>query len=105
MNYQATSEKSTIARYAGSNFDQPDATTQHQTNLEDQKQSDAPGNQIFVISFGDIIELYCPLDNQYYPGTIASVNEDGHHVLTYAEGDDETSNMDKETWRFTVSDK
>lgn len=53
--------------------------------LAEQEQSDAHGISIPIAHVGDKIEVYWPLDNQYYPETVAPVNEDGHYIVKYAD--------------------
>lgn len=51
-------------------------------------------------NLGDHIEVCWPLDNQYYPGVVKNVDENGQNVISYADGDEEQLVMKDETWRF-----
>lgn len=42
---------------------------------------------------GDKIEVYWPLENKYYPGTVEAKQDDGKLSVAYDDGDMETSNQ------------
>ena len=50
---------------------------------------------------GDGIEVFWPADNQFYPGTVASYNNDtGKYDVNYDDGEKETLRLQDEKWRF-----
>jgi len=52
-------------------------------------------------SVGDAIEVYWPLDKEYYPATITAVQPtSGLYTLSYFDGEVEDIHLLKETWRF-----
>lgn len=40
-----------------------------------------------ALEVGANIAVYCPLDDQYYPGTVQCYNSDGRHTIVYADED------------------
>lgn len=56
-------------------------------------------------SIGDKLEIYWPLENQYYPGHVASIDgETQMFNINYDDGDQETVNLSDEVWRFQGPD-
>lgn len=51
---------------------------------------------------GDCVDIFWPLDNSYYSGTVQSIDEDGKHNIEYDDGEDEVLYMREETWRFST---
>lgn len=51
---------------------------------------------------GDRLEVHWPLENKHYPGTVSSVTQN-EHSIQYDDGDKEKINLDKEDWRWDVS--
>ena len=50
---------------------------------------------------GDEIEVYWPLDNKFYTGSITEYNENtGKLIIAYDDGQNENLNMKHETWRI-----
>ena len=49
---------------------------------------------------GDAIDVFWSHDNQFYSGKVTDVTDGKHHV-TYDDGDKETLDICKESWRFT----
>lgn len=47
---------------------------------------------------GDKIEVFWPLEDAYFPGVIASIDENGLSNVLYDDGDEETLDLTKETW-------
>lgn len=52
---------------------------------------------------GDIISVFRPLENQYFPGTVDYVNLNGQHVIKYDDEDVETLTLANEDWWFEHS--
>lgn len=53
--------------------------------------------------FGSNVEVYWPLDDKLYPGTVASINEDDNkYIINYSDGDIETLYMSNEVWRYST---
>lgn len=48
----------------------------------------------------DRVELYCPLEGQYYSSEVTEVHDDGACVIEYDDADVETLNISKEMWRY-----
>lgn len=49
---------------------------------------------------GDRISVYWPLDDQYYSGTVNSIDPNGSHVIHYDDDEIETLNLSNESWKF-----
>jgi len=60
---------------------------------------DDNGQLMSIPSIGEKIEVYWPLEAQFYPGTVNSI-EDDKVVVHYDDGDTETLEMEKENWRY-----
>lgn len=52
------------------------------------------------IRVGDELEIWWPLDRQYYRGTIAAALSEGYHRVEYDDGDVERLYLPAEQWRF-----
>lgn len=48
---------------------------------------------------GDRLEVFWPLDDSYYPGTVTEITDDGCHVVDYDDGNSEKLNLSVENWR------
>lgn len=48
---------------------------------------------------GENIEVYWPLDDQYYPGTIGNIDE-GKYTVNYDDGEVEILDMQEEIWKY-----
>ena len=58
------------------------------------------------LNIGGKIEVYWPLDIEYYPGTVTTYDgATGFHGINYDDGDHESLDMDKETWRVLQSSR
>lgn len=56
-----------------------------------------------VPALGDSIDVYWPLDNQFYPGTVSNIHPDNSYTISYDDGESETlPDMTRETWRFST---
>jgi len=74
--------------------------------------NDEPGNfdmedscGMVLPQVGDSIEVFWPIDDQYYPGTVASFNDaTGKFAINYNDGEKENLRLQDETWRFSVDD-
>ena len=53
---------------------------------------------------GDYIDVYWPLDEQYYTGKISSISTEGEHNIDYTDGDKECLSLKNETWKFTADE-
>lgn len=62
-----------------------------------QKPNECPPNSPDT---GDRVEVYWPLEGQYYSGEINEVHQDGTRVVVYDGADIETLNMSEEAWRL-----
>lgn len=61
-------------------------------------QSDDPSTETGSLpSIRDPVELFWELDNQYYPGTVLSINPVGQYNIKYDDGEVETVNLKNET--------
>lgn len=60
-------------------------------------------NSDMIPNVGDKVEVYWPLDNTYYPGTIESEQEDGKLSVAYDDGDMEILNFSTETWKYQIN--
>lgn len=52
------------------------------------------------IRIGDDLEIWWPLDRQYYRGRVAAALPHGHHRIEYDDGDVERLYLPAEQWRF-----
>lgn len=57
----------------------------------------------YIPNVGDHIEVYWQLGNQYYPAVAKTVENNGQHVISYADGDEEQLFMKDKTWRFSTN--
>ena len=51
-------------------------------------------------SVGSRIEVYWPLENNHFPGTVQAFETDGRAHVVYDDGDQEMLNPSDEQWRF-----
>lgn len=52
-----------------------------------------------VPTIGDNVEIYWPLDEQYYPGVIGNIN-DGKYTVNYDDGEVEILDIQEEIWKY-----
>lgn len=52
---------------------------------------------------GDRLEVYWPLDDRYYAGSVMDVKEDGRHLIHYDDDEDEELQLTDEVWRYERS--
>lgn len=52
---------------------------------------------------GDRIDVFWPLDNQYYSGIVSSYDDDGKATINYDDSEIETLDMSKETWKLSAA--
>ena len=58
------------------------------------------------LKIGDKIEVYWPLDDQYYPGSVSEYAEaTGKHRIAYDDGQVENLKMDEENWRILTTNQ
>ena len=56
------------------------------------------------LKIGDKIEVYWPLDDQYYPGSVSEYAEDtGKHRIAYDDVQVENLKVDEENWRILTT--
>jgi len=56
-------------------------------------------------SIGDNLEIYWPLEKQYYPGTVVSIDADTEKFnIDYDDGDKETLDLTNQVWRYQGSE-
>lgn len=56
-------------------------------------------------SVGDSIDIYCPLDDKFYTGTVTTYDEnENKYAIHYNDGDKECLDLENETWRFSNPD-
>lgn len=58
-----------------------------------------------VPDVGDNMKLYWTEDEEFYPATIASINDDEKYNIDYEDGDKETLETKNETWRFSSEEE
>ena len=74
----------------------PDHDTDHRdTDDDNDTNSDPVQPQV-----GDAIEVFWPMDSQYYPGSVTEISDSGYHTVTYDDGDTEALLINEENWRF-----
>ena len=54
----------------------------------------------FQPQVGDTIEVFWPLDMNYYQGTVTDISDSGYHTVSYDDGDTEALLINNENWRF-----
>ena len=58
-----------------------------------------------VPGVGDMIEVYWPLDDEFYRGTVAAINDDENkYHINYDDGDKEVLHMPDEVWRYCYNE-
>lgn len=72
---------------------------------EDEAPSNFGENDNAVLpDVGDSIEVFWPIDNQYYIGTVAEISDENVYTVHYDDSDIEhLPDMSKENWRFSSS--
>ena len=67
---------------------------------------DEDGERLTSLSaIGDHIDVYWPLDNQFYSGTVASINdEDETYSIDYKDGEKASFNLPDEVWRYSPNE-
>lgn len=55
--------------------------------------------EIMVPGKGDKIEVYWPLEDQYYADTVGQI-EDGKHTINHTDGDVEQLDIPEEIWKY-----
>ncbi len=53
---------------------------------------------------GDRIQVFWPLDNRYYTGTVSKIGRLGKVNVTYDDGEKETLKLENETWKYDSND-
>lgn len=61
------------------------------------------GPSVSLQKLVDRLEVFWPLNDQYYSGVVSSFTEDGQHFIGYGDGDLETLDISNEKWRSTES--
>lgn len=60
--------------------------------------ADYSGNvRVVSPAVGDCLEIFWPLDNQFYPATVPPVN-DNYHCIDYENGDKKEPTQTNQTW-------
>ena len=54
-------------------------------------------------SVGDRVEIFWPIDNAFYKGSVSELTPDGKHVIVYDDEDVETIMMSEENWKYESS--
>jgi hypothetical protein len=60
-------------------------------------------NYAQTVQVGTKLSVYWPKDDQYYPGTVTSINRRGFFKVTYDDGQEETLDLNKEVYRVSAS--
>lgn len=64
----------------------------------------AESDSLIFPAVGDSIEVFWPLDNQYYNGTVENISDNNVFTINYDDGEVENiPDMSKENWRFSSS--
>lgn len=58
----------------------------------------AADDRFVLPSVGNRLEVFWPIDQSFYPGTVSAVDADGHHI-SYDDGDEEVLKLNDEVWR------
>ena len=80
-----------------------EATNDEKEPVEQQPQHDIIEDTgiMSLPKVGDGTELFWPTDKQFYPGSVASYNNDiGKYDVNYDDGHKETIRLQNEKWRF-----
>lgn len=82
-----------------SSEDGPSATVARSTTSDNDETSIA--DPAVLTALGDLVEVFWPLDNKFYHGTVDTIHADGQCTIQYDDGDTEVLDMATETWRYT----